>query len=104
MLSAWPIIGHGKNQLDIEKAKLAMALHGKRAHRVNEITTCHWRDLAERAGISGLWERMQSLVASAEPVLKRLEKQLPRSFPERVYTTIRDGVLRQAKRFVREMS
>jgi serine/threonine-protein kinase HipA len=93
-----------KNQLAIEKAKLAMALHSKRAHyRVNEITTRHWRDLAERTGISGLRERMLSFVASAEPVLKRLETQLPRNFPERVYTTIRDGVLRQGKRFMREM-
>ena len=32
VLSAWPIIGHGKNQLAIEKAKLAMALRGRRAH------------------------------------------------------------------------
>lgn len=105
VLSAWPIIGHGKNQLALEKAKLAMALHGKRAHyRVKEITPRHWRTLAEGTAIPGLWERMRSFVASAEPVLKRLEKRLPRDFPERVYATIRDGVLKQARRFAQEAS
>lgn len=104
VLSAWPIIGHGKNQLAFEKAKLAMALHGRRAHyRLNEITARHWRELAARTAIARLWERMQSLVASAEPALKRLEKRLPKMFPEPVFLRIRDGVLQQAGRFVREV-
>jgi len=103
VLSAWPVIGHGKNQLAIEKARLAMAVRGKRPHyRLNEITARHWRGLAERTGIPGLWQRMEAFVASAEPVVKRLEGRLPRHFPERVYTTIRDGVKKQSDRFARE--
>lgn len=42
VLSAWSIIGHSKNQLSFQKAKLAMAIHGKRPHyRVNEIIGRH---------------------------------------------------------------
>jgi serine/threonine-protein kinase HipA len=100
VLSAWPIIGHGKNQLPLEKAKLAMALRGKRAHyRLNEISARHWQELARRAGVPGLWERMQLFVESAGPAFERLEAQLPVNFPERVYSSIRAGVRSQARRF-----
>jgi len=100
VLSAWPIIGHGKNQLAIEKAKLAMSLRGRRAHyRLNEITARHWQELAGRAGVPDLWNRMQSFVESAPAALERVERGLPRAFPERVYATIRDGVHGQVRRF-----
>lgn len=102
VISAWPIIGHGKNQLALEKAKLAMALHGTRVHyRVNEIATRHWQELASQSGIPEIWKRMEALVESATPALDRVEKLLPRSFPERVYTTIREGVSNQLQRFGR---
>src|SRR2546430_12602894 len=52
VLSAWPIIGHGKNQLAIEKAKLAMSQRARRAHyRLNEITARHWQELAGRTAV-----------------------------------------------------
>lgn len=43
---------------------------------------------------------MQALVESAVPALERVEKRLPRAFPERVYGTIRAGLAAQAERFV----
>jgi serine/threonine-protein kinase HipA len=105
VLSAWPIIGHGKNQLALEKAKLAMALHGRRAHyRLNEITGRHWQELAERGGVPGLWNRMQEFVESAPAALERVQKLLPRTFPERVYATIRNGIRAQARRFAQTIA
>jgi serine/threonine-protein kinase HipA len=104
VISAWPIIGPGKNQLPIEKAKLAMSLRGGRAHyRLSEITARHWQALAARTLVSGLWARMQSFVESAPAALERVEKSLPRAFPERVYTAIRDGVGAQVQRFAQTM-
>jgi serine/threonine-protein kinase HipA len=100
VLSAWPVIGHGKNQLAFEKAKLAMALPGNRAHyRLKEITARHWQELAAQTGGRDLWARMQSLVESTPAALERAQKQLPRGFPERVYTKIHDGVRHQIRRF-----
>lgn len=100
VLSAWPIIGRGKNRLAIEKAKLAMAVRGRRAHyRLNEITARHWQALAEQTGIRDLWSRLQSLVEQTTPAIERLAQVLPRTFPERVYTSIADGVRGQAQRF-----
>jgi serine/threonine-protein kinase HipA len=104
VLSAWPIIGHGKHRLAIEKAKLAMAVRGRRPHyRLNEITGRHWHELAERTGVPSLWNRMQSFVESAPAALERVEKCLPRAFPERVYTTIRAGVRAQTQRFAKTL-
>ncbi len=100
VLSAWPIIGHGKNQLPIEKAKLAMGLHGKSPHyRLNEIQARHWQALAEQTAFPGIWERMKSFVESADTAVDRVEKKLDRAFPERVLDAIRDGVRSQARRF-----
>ena len=104
VLSAWPIIGSGKNQLSLQKAKLAMAIRGKRPHyRLNEITGRHWRELAQKSGVPAFWPRMQSLVESVVPAIESLEHQLPTGFPERVYSTIRAGILRQSQRFQQTM-
>ena len=105
VLSAWPIIGHGKNQLPLEKVKLAMALHGKRSHyRVNEMQAHHWRALAEQAAVPDLWERMKSFVESASATFDRLEGTLPPGFPERVFATIRTGLRSQARRFAQTLA
>ncbi len=101
VLSAWPVIGHGKNQLAYEKAALAMALRGRRPHyRLDEISARQWQELATQTGTPDLWNRMQSLVQRAGSSIDAMESLLPSGFPERVYTTIRRGVHAQARRFV----
>ena len=100
VLSAWPILGHGRNELAPERARLAMAIRGRRPHyRIGEITSRHWRDLAERTGVKNLWNRMQTLVVRAPAAFEKIEARLPPGFPERVYTRIRSGVLTQTQRF-----
>jgi serine/threonine-protein kinase HipA len=100
VLSAWPVIGHGRNELPLKRAKLAMAIRGRRPHyRIDEITGRHWRELAERVAVVDLWTRMQALVAEIPAALERVEARLPPEFPERVFTQTRLGVLSQARRF-----
>ncbi len=100
VLSAWPVIGHGRNELPLERAKLAMAVHGRRPHyRIHEITGRHWRELSERVAVANLWNRMQTLVAETSAAFERLQARLPPDFPEPVYTRIRTGVLSQSRRF-----
>lgn len=101
VLSAWPIIGHGgRNELALERAKLSMAVRGRRPHyRIDEITGRHWRELSERVGVANLWSRMQMLVAESSAALDRVAARLPPGFPERVYTRIRTGLLSQSRRF-----
>lgn len=100
VLSAWPVIGHRRNELALERAKMAMAIRGRRPHyRIDEITGRHWRDLADSTAIADLWRRMQALVDKAPAAFDRLEPILPAHFPEHVYTRIRTGVVNQARRF-----
>lgn len=100
VISAWPVMGSGPRQLALQKAKLAMAVRGKRAHyRLNEILGRHWVEIAEKSGIPDVLERMEALVATARGAMEQLEARLPKGFPDRVYTTIRAGVRRQAERF-----
>ena len=52
VISSWPVMGPGPRQLALQKAKLAMAVRGKRAHyRLNEILGRHWAEIAEKSGI-----------------------------------------------------
>ena len=100
VLSAWPVIGHGKKQLPIEKAKLAMAVRGSNAHyRIHEIQAPHWKALAESSGIPAMWKRVQDHVESVVPAIERVGAALPDAFPERVYSTIGDGARSQVRRF-----
>jgi serine/threonine-protein kinase HipA len=100
VLSAWPVIGHRRNELPLERAKLAMAIRGRKPHyRLDEITGRHWRELSERVGVANLWDRMQALVAETLAAFDKVEARLPSNFPERVYSQIRSGVLSQSRRF-----
>ena len=102
VLSAWPMIGRGANQLQIQDAKLAMALRGRSRHyRIGEIQARHWHLLAQRTGVEGLWVRMQAFVESADTALERVEAALPDTFPERVIGKIAGGIRRQAASFLR---
>lgn len=103
VLSAWPIIGSGANQLPIQRAKLAMAVRGRTPHyRLSEIRSRHWHALAERLAIPGLWARMRATVESVDAALERVEAALVPGVPERVIVKIREGVRDQARGFLRE--
>ena len=101
VLSAWPVIGAGANQLPIQDAKLAMAVRGKNRHyRLREIHARHWHEFALRVGSPGLWARMRNLVESADAHAVAVQGRLPSSFPARVIATITTGVKQQAADFL----
>ena len=78
-----------------------MALRGTRRHyKMDEIHLRHWQALAERSGVAGLWERMIALAESTDAALQRVERFLPTSFPDKVFTKIANGVRGQVKRLL----
>ncbi len=102
VLSAWPVIGRGANQLPIQDAKLAMAVVGKHRHyRLLEIQARHWRALAAKVGGLNLWDRKQGLVNAAAGAFDRIE--LPRGFPDEMISRISSGVRGQADRFLKSI-
>lgn len=99
VLSAWPIIGHGPNQIPFKRAKLAMALRAKNAHyHLHEIQTRHWEVLARQAGVPFAY--LVELVERVPQAFEVVQAELPRGFPERIWQSIRDGMELQARRFL----
>lgn len=104
VLSAWPIIGNGPNQVSPQRAKLAMALRSKNAHyHLQEIHTRHWQTLAQQSGVPNAFDSMVALVLQVPDALVRAEALLPKGFPAKVFKAIRTGMLAQARRFTDEL-
>ncbi len=98
VLSAWPIIGNGPNQISFRRAKLAMALRSRNAHdHLHEVHARHWLALAREAGIR--FESLVELVARVPAALDTVESELPAGFPAAVWKAIRVGTQAQALRF-----
>jgi len=100
VLSAWPIIGTGANQISPRRAKLAMALRSKNSHyHLHEINTRHWQDLAAQSGVAGAFDRMVELVQAVPVALDKVEAVLPKDFPQKVWKPMRAGMLAHSARF-----
>ena len=100
VLSAWPIIGTGPNEIHPRRAKLAMALRGKNAHyHLHEIHTRHWQQLAQQSGVPGAFEQMVALVLQVPHALEQVAGALPKDFPPSVFEPIRRGMMAQASLF-----
>lgn len=100
VVSAWPVIGDGPNQVPWQKIRLAMAVRSKNAHyKLAEIQPRHWQDLARKSGVDGAWEAMITLVDKIEVVVARVSSRLPANYPAQVAEKIFTGVRTQAKGF-----
>jgi len=103
VLSTWPVVGKGANQLDIHELKLAMALRGKSAHyKIIEIRPRHFRALAERYPDARAWPAMIELAEKVEGAITAVEKRLPKDFSHNVWTLLSKGMLDQARSFLSE--
>lgn len=100
VLSAWPIIGKGKNQLAWRNAKLAMAVSGKNRHyELATILRRHFNASAARCGWGANAEDILSdLLARVEPAIAAATQQMPADFPLDVAEAIFNGVRRQVQR------
>ena len=92
IISAYPVLGHGQNQIAEQKLKLAMAVSGKNTrYRWKQITPRHFHETALRCGIDfepiGLkvLTRMRKALSSGA-------RTLPPDFPESVSEPIFSGL------------
>lgn len=105
VISAWPIIGNGPNQINPRRARLAMAVRGKSAHyHLQEIQTRHWQVLARQSGVPNAFDQMEALVIQVPYALERVQELLPAHFPRPVFNAIRRGMLAHVEKFVTGMS
>lgn len=104
VLSAWPIIGSGKNQLAWKNAKLAMAVSGKNRHyELATIMRRHFNATAARCGWGDDAENLiHEMLARVEQAIDIVSAELPQGFPQDVATAIFEGTRTQAKRLAQQ--
>lgn len=100
VLSAYPLLGHGKNRLAPEKAKMAMAVKGQGKHyQWDRITRKHWLATAKASGLENEIEGILSeLGEGTGPALSRVQAGLPAGFPAAVAEPILMGLKKASKR------
>jgi serine/threonine-protein kinase HipA len=99
VLSAWPIMGKGANQMDWHKARLAMAVRNKNVHwKLAEIQPRHWDTVARQAGLGDASALRAEVIDAASGVLHRVAATLPVGFPAQVAGPIFSGIEASALR------
>jgi serine/threonine-protein kinase HipA len=101
VLSVFPYVGNGANQLHWRKVGPAMALRSNNAHwYFHDILPRQWRALAMKSGGPPVWQAMGRLAERVEPALEQIERTLPQDFPPRTWDAISKGMRSQAARFL----
>lgn len=100
VLSAYPVIGSGKNLVSPHKAKLAMGVKGKNMHsHLHEIQRKHWNATATRNGLAYAGEDIISdLIARTPDVIAKVAAQLPADFPEMIASAVFAGMQEAANK------
>ncbi|HUH39308.1 MAG TPA: HipA domain-containing protein, partial [Castellaniella sp.] len=104
VLSAYPVIGTGANQLSPFKAKMAMAVRSKKTHWVmRDIARRHWVTVGTTHGIMAPDGRsaevvLDDMVAQTPKVVHTVRAQLPDGFPAHVADSILTGLQTAAEK------
>lgn len=98
VVSLWPIVGDGPNQMKQKVMRLAIPLKAQKTLRkLDDIGAGDWRYAAHRSGVPGLAELMVDIVARTPAAVERLSKRLPENFPQRLWDKIIPQALARAK-------
>ncbi|WP_235515306.1 type II toxin-antitoxin system HipA family toxin [Achromobacter sp. Root83] len=98
VLSAYPIIDKGANQLSPYKARMAMAVRSKNPHwAMHDILRRHWIAVGTEHGVvnhngQGVENVLDDLVARTPGVVKTIRALLPAGFPMHVAESILNGL------------
>ncbi len=105
VLSAYPVLGHGRGKLSPHKIKMAMAVWGKNRHyRWREISTRHWLETARRCGFGEMKSVIEGVIAGTPQVIARARELLPPDFRAEVAEPILLGTADAARRLGEQMA
>jgi serine/threonine-protein kinase HipA len=105
ILSAYPVLGHGRGKLSPEKIRMAMAVQGKNRHyRWEEICARHWLETAKRCGFGEMKGVVEDVIARTPAVIERVRKLIPPVFPSDIADSILQGISARAKQISTELS
>jgi serine/threonine-protein kinase HipA len=94
VLSAWPVVGKGRNKWPQQKLTMAMAVEGANRHyHWWQIQRRHFNHMARRHGYSqGAEAQIQHLVEETPRVIQAVSSQLPADFPQSLAEAIFKGL------------
>lgn len=101
VLSAYPILGRGTNQLAPERARMAMAVSGQNRHyEWSRILRRHWISTARAYGIAEdvAQAMIDELVASTPAAIEKVTASLPATFPANVADAVFAGMSTAARK------
>jgi serine/threonine-protein kinase HipA len=105
VLSAYPVLGHGRGKLSAHKIKMAMAVCGKNRHyRWKEISAPHWLETARRCGFAEMKSVIEDITATTPEVIARARELLPPGFPAEIAEPILLGTSDSARRLANQMA
>lgn len=96
VLSAHPVMGHGRGKLSSQKIRMAMAVLGRNRHyRWAEIEFRHWLETVRRSGFTGMSAIRSEIIERTPTVIDTVRRKLSKDYPDFLATTILDGLKRQ---------
>lgn len=99
VLSAYPILGHGRGQLARQHATMAMAVWGKNRHyHWNKIAKRHWLKTAADCGILEAESLIEAIALQVDSVVSRVAGELPENFPREISEPVFEGVHQSCQR------
>lgn len=103
VLSAYPMLGKGANQINPFKVKLAMSVRATTAHwKIRDVMRRHWNAMAARNGLGFQSEQiLVDLIDQTPTVIDAVGARLPAGFPARVADSIFAGLKDAAEKLSR---
>ena len=103
VVSIWPIVGDGPNQLPWHKSKLAMAVHGVNKHYLlKDVQRRHFNAMAAKCGYAVTAEPLiEELLDRVPGAIAEVIAKLPKGFPPRVAESIFAGLRDSAEKLQR---
>lgn len=105
VLSAHPMLGHGRGKLAPEKTKMAMAAMGKNRHYLwDRMRTRHWIETGKRCGVAAMRAQLIEIVDATPRVIAKVSGIIPSGFPSQIASTIFKGMQMAANRAKEELN
>ncbi len=100
VLSYWPIVGAGPNNIARQDLRMAMAVRGKNKHyRLSEILRRHFNQTATLIGVGESAEPLIAEILKRTPdVVSSVQREVPKGFPADVLDKILSGLIDSSKR------
>lgn len=103
ILSAYPVLGHGRGKLSPHKIKMAMAIRGKNTHYLwKDFSAHHWIETAKRSGLTDMESILKNVIERTPQIIAQTRDLLPAGFPAEIANPIFNGMAGAARRLTEQ--